>query len=242
MTSDYPYGYSGVGDEVLSKSRNADTKKIADLKETWQVAIGPENPDPKMIPAQWPPKPESFRPALTAYYRALEALAANILRAMALGLKIEENFFDSRIDKHVSALRTLNYPYQSEPPQPGQLRASAHTDYGTITILAQDNVGGLQVKNVDDTWQDVVSPDNSFVVNIGDLMKRWTNDRFLSTLHRVVNASPERRQSMAFFHNLNNGAIVECIDTCKGDGAKYPSISSYEYLMQKHAAAMGDTK
>ena len=140
-----------------------------------------------------------------------------------------------------------NYPDLDKDPEPGQLRASAHTDYGTMTILRQDNApGGLQVLGKDGEWKPVSTHANAFVINIGDLMQRWTNDSWVSTLHRVVPPPRDatgscRRQSVAFFHNINADHVVKVIDTCTSEEqpAKYPPIAAFEHLMQKHRAAMG---
>lgn len=128
----------------------------------------------------------------------------------------------------------------------GQMRASAHSDYGTLTILKPDDApGGLQVLGKDDKWHDVPYDPNMFVVNLGDLMARWTNDRWQSTKHRVVvppvdPGRPTRRQSMAFFHNINADEVVECIDTCWGpdEPKKYPPIVAFDFLMEKHLASV----
>jgi isopenicillin N synthase-like dioxygenase len=121
----------------------------------------------------------------------------------------------------------------------------ACADYGSLTILLQDNVGGLQVRNRQSEWVDAVPRANSFVINLGDLMARWSNDRWVSTLHRVVQppqaaaAPPARRQSMAFFHNINADQMVECIPTCTGPGnpPKYPPITAWDLLIEKHSKA-----
>jgi isopenicillin N synthase-like dioxygenase len=120
------------------------------------------------------------------------------------------------------------------------MRAGAHTDYGSLTILLADNApGGLELY-LDGAWHPVKAPANSFIVNLGDLMQRWTNDQWRSTLHRVVPPPPDasgstRRQSMAFFHNINPDTRVECIPSCRTDTeAKYAPITAGEWLMQKH--------
>jgi len=249
MAPDYPYGYSGFGEEVLSLSKDK-TETAADLKETFQICLGPDtgNSDhPMNSKPLWPPRPPELQPAWTAYYRALEKLSSNLLRMFALALKLPEDWFEDKIDRHVSALRALNYPHQDQPPLPGQLRASAHTDYGSLTILKQDNApGGLQVRGHDGLWHDVKTGhlQDAFVINLGDLMARWTNDQWVSTLHRVINPPREvegstRRQSMAFFHNLNPDAEVKCIETCSDDKnpPKYPPIRAGEHLFSKHKSA-----
>src|SRR5690606_35214903 len=129
--------------------------------------------------------------AFERYYRAQAALTDRVLGLMALGLGLPEPFFAPFVDAHTSALRALRYPdldvLGGEPPEPGQLRAGAHTDYGTLTLLRQDDApGGLEVRGTDGRWHAVPAVDGAFVVNVGDALERWSNDRWRSTLHRVV--------------------------------------------------------
>ena len=157
----------------------------------------------------WPPAPAGFVDAWKAYYAAMEDLAARIMRVFAVALKLPEDYFAGVIDRPVSALRALNYPHPTVPPQPGQLRAGAHTDYGSLTILLPEaKSGGLQIFTPEREWRPVPPVPGAFIINIGDLMALWTNDRWVSTLHRVVNPAPDakgstRRQSFAFFHQPN---------------------------------------
>jgi len=238
MTEDYPYGYSGYLEENLSAGYGAVT--LPDLKESF--CIGPYNPA-ALMPAQlWPDQPAELKVHLGQYYRHMEDLADRLLRLMALALDLDEGFFAPKISHHRSALRALNYPELKDEPVPGQIRAGEHTDYGTVTILKQDLTGGLQVKNIKGEWCDVVPTPDSFIINLGDLMSRWTNDKWVSTRHRVVNPpSKARRQSIAFFHNLNHDQNVACIPTCTGPAnpPKYPDILAWELLMQKHLASVG---
>lgn len=140
-----------------------------------------------------------------------------------------------------------NYPELDKAPLPGQMRASAHTDYGTLTILKPDDApGGLQVLPKDEDWMDVPYIPDAYVINLGDLMARWTNDKWISTSHRVVTppvnpGRPTRRQSIAFFHNINPDHVVTCISTCTGpkNPPKYPPIAAFDLLMQKHLASLG---
>jgi isopenicillin N synthase-like dioxygenase len=260
MTKDYPYGYSGVGGENLTAGYKADPKhksnssnnvqkssppqSLADPKESF--TIGPSNPDAGMPARQWPADPVQFQAVYSNYYSAMENLAAHLMRLFALALKLPENYFDHRINRHRSALRALNYPEQRPAPQPGSIRAGEHTDYGSVTILLQDNVGGLQVKDRQGNWINAKPIPGTFVINLGDLMQRWSNDEFISTLHRVINLpdhnaeiSP-RRQSIAFFHNINAEETIQCLETCKkpGESPKYPPIGAWDLLIEKHAKAM----
>ncbi|KAG3020632.1 hypothetical protein JG687_00005482 [Phytophthora cactorum] len=244
MTLDYPYGYESA--EILSNSIEKDGgKTLPDLKETFQVCVGPDGREPN-VPAQWPEGPEGFKNTMTTYYRSIEKLAAVLMQIFACALQLPSDYFDKKIDNHMSSLRILNYPHQEEEPGTTQIRASPHTDYGSLTILAVDDApGGLQVRDLQDEWHNVKAPANSYVVNLGDLMQHWTNDQWRSTMHRVINppsgCKNNRRQSIAFFHNINADTVVECMPTCQSpeNPAKYPPVLAGEYLMAKHNAAMG---
>jgi isopenicillin N synthase-like dioxygenase len=142
------------------------------------------------------------------------------MRVFALALDLDENFFVTRSDRHVSNMRINYYPVQDQPPEPGQLRAGAHSDYGAFTILRGENApGGLEVLRHGGDWSPVPVIEDTFIINIGDLLMRWTNDRWVSTLHRVVNP-PEAvrrnvdRMSVAFFFTPNHDIEVRCLVSC----------------------------
>ena len=236
----YPYGYSPLTGESLAASLGH--AGHPDLKESF--AIGPvDRPthtisDPEEAFAWsenlWPKKMPGMRNVWEGYFRACSQLSARILSLMAIALHLPEHHFDPTIDRHTSAMRALNYPVVDEP-LPGQLGAGAHTDYGTLTVLLPDPVqGGLQVQSPDGEWHGVEPVPGSFVVNLGDAMARWTNDRWRSTMHRVLNPQA-RRQSIAFFHNANWDAVIECLPTClpSGGNPKYAPIAAGPHLMQK---------
>jgi isopenicillin N synthase-like dioxygenase len=240
----YPYGYLGPGVEALAKSKGQETPP--DLKESFNggpLSVPPGLDDPEALafcyaPTIWPVAPAGFRPAWEAYYRAMEELAARIMRVFAVALKLPEDFFAEMIDRPVSALRALDYPRASAPPKPGQLRAGAHTDYGSLTILLpQAGSRGLQIRTPDGGWSEVPPVPDAFVINIGDLMALWTNGRWVSTLHRVVNGdgNAERRQSFAFFHQPNWSAEIRCLASClvPGERPRYAPVLSGPYLMSK---------
>ena len=236
----YPYGYSPVAGETLAASLG--NRSHPDLKESF--AIGPVTPaahtfaDPDeefaWSPNLWPKDPPGMREAWERYYLAMADLAARLLQTMASALGLERHWFDSMIDRHTSAMRALNYP-PTATALDGQLGASAHTDYGTLTILMADtSQRGLQVQAPSGEWMDAVPLPGSLVVNLGDAMARWTNDQWRSTLHRVV-VPERRRQSIAFFHNANWDASIECLPTCLADGTvpKHGPIAAGPHLMQK---------
>lgn len=229
-----PYGWIGPLREALAASKGVETPP--DLKESF-------NGGPLVVPADaskdalafcYQPTPypdlDGFRPAWEAYYAAMEDLAARIMVAFAAALKLDDAFFAPLIAHPISALRALNYPATGAVTLADQQRAGAHTDYGTLTILRpQSGVGGLQVAQ-GGTWVDVIAPPDAFVINIGDLMARWTNDAWVSTLHRVV-AQPDQpaRKSLAYFHQPDWDAEITPLD----GSDRYGPVRSGPYLMGK---------
>jgi isopenicillin N synthase-like dioxygenase len=236
----YPYGYSPMMGETLSRSLGNQSRP--DRKQS--LAIGPVDPPTHTFadadeefawsPNLWPEVPSSLRESWSARYRAMSELAARLLSLMAHSLDLPPDWFDSMIDRHTSAMRALDYPGRdSVPTDADDLGASAHTDYGTLTVLEVDaQQAGLEVQGLDGTWLPVMPPPGALVVNLGDAMARWTNDRWRSTMHRVV-VPEHRRQSIAFFHNANWDAIIECLEPCRGEGAKYAPIGAGPHLMHK---------
>jgi isopenicillin N synthase-like dioxygenase len=192
----------------------------------------------------WPARPVGFAEAFERYYRAMEALSLHILQLFAHALGLDDHYFDDKVDRHTSTMRAIYYPPQEEIPEAGQLRAGEHADYGTLTILKGEDVpGGLQVKVRGGGWIDVHPRSDAFVCNIGDLMKRWTNDKWVSNLHRVVNPPPEDmhtgRLSIPFFHNPNADAEIRCIRAFYGkdEAEKYPPVKFGEFYLSKHLRA-----
>ncbi len=245
----YPYGYLGLETESLARSRGVEAPP--DRKESFNggpphVPDGVTDPEALgfcFAPTVWPDAPDGFREAWQAYYAAMEDLATRIMRAFAVALKLREDYFAPFIDAPISAMRALNYPALATPPKPGQIRAGAHTDYGSLTILLpQAGSRGLEILAPGGNWVALPPIPDAFVINIGDLMARWTNDRWVSTLHRVVipEGGAERRQSFAFFHQPNWSAEISAIAACLAPGelAKYPPVRSGPYLMDKFKATV----
>ena len=224
-------GYHPVAGETLASAN--DRAALPDLKEFFHV--GPVDVEPNL----WPAAPAGFERAATAYYRAMSGLIVSLMRLAALALDVEEGFFDDKVHRSIGTMRLNYYPAQAVPPEPGQLRASAHTDYGGFTILSGEDVpGGLQVRTRDARWVDVGTSPTTFVVNIGDLLMRWTNDRWLSNLHRVVNppasgAAGAARLSIAFFNHPNYDALIECLPS--QGAARHAPVRSGEYRDVKYA-------
>lgn len=236
----YPYGWIGPDKEALARSRGEDTPP--DLKESFNGGPGhaPDGmTDPEALascyqPTLWPDLP-GFRAKWEAYYTQMNRLAARIMSAMAEALGMPADHFATFIDAPISALRALHYPRTHGAALAGQQRAGAHTDYGSLTILLpQPRSRGLEVLAPSGAWVEAPTDPGAFIVNIGDLMARWTADRWVSTLHRVV-AHPDQppRQSLAYFHQPNWDAEIVPLD----GGDSYPMVRSGPYLMAKFRAA-----
>ena len=236
----YPYRYFISESETLAKSKGFDTPP--DLKESFNGGpikqpkgkISKEALDFCYLPTIWPDV-DNFEKSWKIYYNEMEKLSQRIMSVFAIALKLPSNYFAKFIDNPISALRALNYPLIKKEVLLNQQRAGAHTDYGSLTILLPlDSVQGLQIKNSNNQWVNVPNIKNSFIINIGDLMALWTNDRWTSTLHRVIPIKRNNdRKTLAFFHQPNWDAKIKCLSSCLGEGSKYPEVFSGPYLMKK---------
>ena len=244
------YGYGPFQVERLAASRGQESPP--DLKETFSIGPFVESGEMAEIiahdpaaafaysPNRWPADLSEMAAVMQRYYDELGALCARLLSLMAQGLGMPADTFASAIDRHTSALRLLHYPHINPAEVvAGQLRAGAHSDYGTITLLRQDDApGGLEVRGIDDEWHAVPAQDGAYVVNIGDALERWTAGRWRSTLHRVqippAASGSNRRQSIAFFHNANWDAVIDVLEPCRpADGAVDPPITAGRHLMER---------
>jgi len=249
-----PRGYTPFKGETLSASLGKAAP--ADLKE--MIDMGPVDvPEGEYFHGKdagfyfhenlWPEKPEGFKDSMERYYRRMNRLANDLMAMFAHALNLPEDFFFDKLDKNISAVRVICYPEQSEAPEPGQLRSGAHTDYGTLTILMSDkSAGGLQAQHRDGYWVDVTIEPGTYVINIGDIMQIWTNDQWVSTMHRVVNppaevASAARRHSVVFFHQPNYDALIETLPSCYGDDnpRRYEPVTYKEHWNHKWNASRG---
>ncbi len=231
-------GYARLGEEHL------DPAVKPDIKESYDVGIDYPADHPTILAGapfhevnRWPDLP-GFRAALTAYHAAAIELVVLLHRAIAVDLGIAERFFDPLFSDPVGPLRILRYP-----PHPGTFDgtafgAGAHTDYGNLTILWQDDAGGLEVRARDGSWLAVPPQPDALVCNIGDSLMRWTNDVYVSTPHRVVNRARRERFSIAYFGDPNADAQVACIPSLLEPGATptYPPIEFSDYLRSRFEA------
>jgi len=248
-----PRGYLPIEGETLAKTLGDATPP--DRKETF--SSGPLSPPPGHRttddfhffygPNIWPIKPKNFKEKWVAYYNAMEQLGAKVMEMLAAALNLDKDFFVKYHTHHISALRSQNYPSLKTRVLPGQLRAGAHSDYGSVTLLYPDPmIGGLEVKSIDGGWIKAPKVEDAYIINIGDLLAHWTNDRWVSTLHRVVEPegvkgkSSLKRQSIAYFMNPNYDAMIKAIPTCidNESPAKYDPVLAGEYLMNKFKSSV----
>ncbi len=187
-----------------------------------------------------PTEPAGIDTTLIQLYRAYEVLARDMLRIFAAALALPDDFFADTLTRHFSIMSCHHYPALTEAPKPGQLRTGAHTDFGAMTILtATDAEGGLEARLPDGSWAKVQPREGEFVVNLGDMMARWTNDRWTSTLHRVVNPpvgmAQSRRMSIGMFVHPNYDQRIACIPTClqPDETPRYPTITAGEHIKRK---------
>ena len=175
---------------------------------------------PNLSPADMP----EFRATVMRYYEAMIAVGHTLCRSFAIGLGVGEDFFAERLKNPMGIYRMLYYPPQRGQLTERQLGTAAHTDYGVVSMLAQDEVGGLQVRNSAGAWIAAPPIPDTFICNLGEAMARWTNDRFAATLHRVINLSGRERYSIPFFFDPDHEAEVRCLESCQGpdDPPHYP--------------------
>lgn len=242
---------------ALDSSTAQDARRATDLREMYMSCRATPLPDAyveRLGPIGlhvtrgniWPEGQPSLRTAAENYYEVMERLAATIMQICALALELPQHYFDDKIDCHHSGLIAANYYEQTQPPSPGQLRCGAHSDYGSLTILHQNDApGGLQIQRPDGSWIDVKPVANGLVINLGDTMREWTNGRWKSPVHRVVNpprelAASSRRQTLLFFHCPNYDSVLELIPSCADPDAPAdgPRPTVGEIIARKSMEAM----
>jgi isopenicillin N synthase-like dioxygenase len=220
-------GFDPIGWQAL------DPANPPDLKESFYLgveAIGPNQwPDEALVPG--------FRAALEAYADAMQTLARRLMRLFERALGVPAGHFDGFMRHPTCTTRLLHYPPQPARAAPGQVGCGAHTDWGALTLLAQDDAGGLQVQRTDGQWIDVDPVPGAFVVNVGDMTQRWTNDRWRSTMHRVVNRRSGRdRWSIAYFFDLDADAVIAPLAECTSaaDPPRHVPITAGDHLAEMY--------
>lgn len=228
-------GYTPFGTE------RAKDAKVHDLKEFWHV--GRELPEGHslaeyMAPNIWPDEVEGFRETFTELYTAFERAGSRVLRAIALHLGLAEDFFGPTVEDGNSVMRLLHYPPLQGADAEGAIRAAAHGDINTITLLLGAEEAGLELLTKQGEWLAIDPSEGALVVNIGDMLDRLTNGHLRSTTHRVVNPTGEAayrsRYSMPFFLHFRPDYVIKTLPQCVGDSQQAPPpISSHAFLLQR---------
>ena len=235
----HPYFRRGFMPQGVTKQPGFE----ADLKESYEVGLDLALDDPDVVarrplhaPNQWPDELPWLREAAEAYFAQAKTLGENLLRLIARALDLDEGYFLQYAKKPMVQMRMFHYPPQ--PPTATALGAAPHTDFGMITLLAQDPIGGLEHKKRDGEWIAAPYIDGTLVVNIGDLFQRWTNDRYVSNFHRVTNRTGRERYSIPMFFNLDYDAPVVCLPTCCSDKnpPRHEPIAFGDYIVSRFTA------
>jgi len=250
LKSSHGRGYFSFGEENLSTvypehNVNFEDKELGDYKEG--IDFGPEIDlaDPHYgeifhMPNQWPHDElvwARWKKDVLEHFALASQLGRVLNRVFAVSLGLPENWFADRIGEPMPTLRLLHYP--PSPAERTRMGCGAHSDYGCCAILAQDDAGGLELYNQKkEKWVPITPVPDTLVINIGDMMQRWTNDRYKSTLHRVINPASrgKHRFSSPFFFEPGPECIVECIPTCLREGEKprYPPIRFGDHLLRMY--------
>lgn len=220
-------GFDPIGWQAL------DPTQPSDLKESFYLGVEALAPNP------WPDEAlvPGFAAACRAYSAAVDALARRLMALFEIALRLPAGHFEAFMRHPTCTTRVLHYPPQTVAAAPGQIGCGAHTDWGALTLLAQDDAGGLQVQSPKGDWFDVPPIPGSFVVNVGDMAQRWTNDRWRSTMHRVINKRSSRdRYSIAYFFDLDAQSRIEPLPSCVSaeHPARYAPITAGEHLVEMY--------
>jgi isopenicillin N synthase-like dioxygenase len=246
LINDAHRGYVPFAQTTLSPTTSLSKSKLADLKESFNFAYPFAADDPEVRAGkpligvnQWPPEEAAWKSVAEDYYAAIFELGQRILEAFAIALGTHRDFFRQRYRRPLVRCRLLHYPPQPPDASDEQFGCAPHTDYGCITILWQDDVGGLEVMNRAGRWVAAPYIDDAFVVNIGDMLALWSNDLYVSTPHRVTNRSGRERYSIPIFYDPDFDTVVECLPNCSTaeNPAKYAPIVAGEYITAKYDAS-----
>ncbi|WP_420547084.1 isopenicillin N synthase family dioxygenase [Curvivirga sp.] len=230
---------------IPTYAENVDPEHTRDFKECFDLGVSQEETSPFHGPNLMPDEPSDFIAVFEEYHKAMMALSKKLVGAIALSLDLPMDYFEKFQQNPITIQRLLHYPPQKDTISKDEIGIGAHTDYGFLTILCQDNQGGLEVMNRNGDWISAPPIDDTFIVNIGDLVQTLTNDRYISTVHRVINKGGNHRYSLPFFLDMDFDAVVEVLPNCfsKDNPAKYSPYTcgshkfkrfkdSYEHLKE----------
>lgn len=241
-------GYAPIGGQRLDSQDATKDAAPPDLKESffWGTDVAPDHPYAlagyRGFGSNHAPAIEGFREQMNAYAAAMRRTGDLLLSLIARSIGLNDDWFSSFFQSEMCNLRMIKYPPQRVDAQFNQIGAGAHTDWGALTLLAQDDIGGLEVRNVAGDWLAAPPIADTFVVNLGDLMMRWTNGLYTSNLHRVRNNATDRnRYSVPFFYNADPTAVIEAIPTCvtHEHPRKYPACTANEHSAEMFRRSYG---
>lgn len=237
-------GFLRVGEAKMYDGANPD------LKESFVFGLDIEPGDREVVSGDallglnnWPGFMPELRPACNDFFDAMSACARSLMRAFAVAMDLSPDFFLQTVQRPVSRGALVYYPPQ--PPRMGteQFGVAPHTDYGCLTLVWQDATGGLEVLNKKQEWVEAHPVEGALVVNVGDLLARWTNDRFSSTAHRVINRSGGERYSMALFFDPDAGTLIDPVDVVGGgETPRYPPVTCGDHILSRYEAAFAYRK
>ena len=241
-------GYEPIGGQVLDSQDASKETAPADLKEGFYCGMEPSewnrpaSSTLRHADNQWPPALPSFRDQMMRYACAMRPLADHLLSLLARSLDLPADWFAQAFASPTATLRLIKYPPQPENAAANQLGAGAHTDWGGITLLLQDDAGGLEVRNADGRWIEARPIPGTFVVNLGDLMARWTNGVYASNMHRVRNAlSMRERYSVPFFYGPDPATVIEPMPGCLAEHQErlFTTCTAAEHMTEMFRRSYG---
>eukprot|EP00252_Welwitschia_mirabilis_P023089 TRINITY_DN6437_c0_g1_i1.p1 TRINITY_DN6437_c0_g1~~TRINITY_DN6437_c0_g1_i1.p1 ORF type:complete len:324 (-),score=57.09 TRINITY_DN6437_c0_g1_i1:230-1201(-) len=243
-------GYTPIHDESLDPDRQI----VGDFKEGYYIGVEVSDDDPRAKksfygPNTWPPEDllPGWRQTMEKYHQAALHVGRRVASLIALSLNLDAGYFSKKdmLDEPIAVLRLLHYEGKVSNPELGIYGCGAHSDFGMITLLATDDTPGLQICKMKDSdpqqWEDIAPVKGAFIVNIGDMLERWSNGLYRSTMHRVIIAGKER-YSIAYFLEPSHDGVVECLPTCCSETIppKYPPIKCEDYLTQRYKSTHRD--
>ena len=256
-------GYTAMYEETLdpTKQRMGDTKEGFYISHDISMDSEYYNPAKLSGPNVWPTCNDDgvvdddmfdldcivWKNTMNEYFEKMKRIGFRLVQLLALAIGLPEHYFDDKFNPPMAVLRLLHYSNQKSDPSNGIYACGAHSDYGMVTLLATDENPGLQilVDNNDnkEIWIDVDPPPSGvFIVNLGDMLERWTNGKFKSTVHRVICSGETERYSIPFFYEPNFDTVVECLETCidQGEKPKYESTTAGEHLLSMYNQTHAD--
>ena len=235
------HGYLCIGEAKMEQAESVDLKESF----VWGLDLPDEHPsvtmeNPFLGRNQWPVEIPEFKKSVYPFFEAGLQCGLDMMRAFALGMGLPEDSFLKTTDEPIARSSIIHYPPQSEDLGEEQFGVAPHTDYGCLTLLWQDQVGGLEVQNREGEWVTAHPIDNTLVVNVGDLLMRWTNEGFISTPHRVVNRKGQERYSMVIAWDPNFDTIVDPSIVCQNGALPlYSPLSCGDYVLSRFDSSFG---